>query len=144
MTPTTSCPSSTRRAAATEESTFGLDQTEIDLVRPIGDAGYVRADVEWVKDGEGWAQQLEQGFVSYTPEFLPGTAVTFGKFNAPIGFELLDAPDMYQFSHALVFDHGLPTNLTGAMIARPLGDKADVAAYWVNGWDVNQADADGR
>jgi len=129
--------------ADTEESTFGLDQTELDLIRNVGESGLVRADIEWVKDDDGWTQQLEQGFLAYAPPFLSGSTVTFGKFNAPIGFELLDAPDMYQFSHALVFDFGLPTNLTGAMVSRPLGERADVAAYWVNGWDVNQADVDG-
>ena len=62
---------------------------------------------------------------------------TFGKFNAPIGFELLDPNDMYQFSHALVFDNGLPTNLTGLSLARALGAGFDLVAYACNGWDRN-------
>lgn len=125
-----------------ETQTFGLDQVEVDVIREMGDGVVLRADLEWVKDGDGWAQDVEQGFLSAAPEFLQGAVFTLGKFNAPIGFELLDAPDMYQFSHALVFDHGLPTNLTGGMLAKQLTEDVDVTAYWVNGWDANQANED--
>lgn len=121
----------------TKVNTFGLDQIEIDVIHEIGGNGLVRADVEWVKDGDEWAQDLEQGYLAYVPEFSAAWTFTLGKFNAPIGFELLDAPDMFQFSHALVFDYGLPTNLTGLMAAVELGDGFDAAAYVVNGWDDN-------
>ncbi|MCH7859583.1 MAG: hypothetical protein IID14_07795 [Candidatus Marinimicrobia bacterium] len=40
-------------------------------------------------------------------------SITIEKFSASIRFELLDAPDMYQYSHSLVFDDALPTNLRG-------------------------------
>ena len=63
--------------------------------------------------------------------------LTFGKFNAPIGFELLDAPDMYQYSHSPIFSNGLPTNLTGAMLAMDLGVGIDVVVHLTNGWDQN-------
>jgi hypothetical protein len=116
---------------------FGLDQVEVDIVHQASDATMVRADLEWVKDGEDFVAQVEQAFMSYT---CPGGyTLTFGKFNAPIGFELLDAPDMYQFSHALVFDHGLPTNLTGFMVGRDLSDVLDLVLYGANGWDANTA-----
>ena len=70
----------------------------------------------------------EQGYVTRSragSQDLEGNypILTFGKFNAPIGFELLDAPDMYQYSHSLVFSRGLPTNLTGAMLAMDLGGR---------------------
>jgi hypothetical protein len=61
--------------------------------------------------------------------------LTFGKFNAPIGFELLDPVDMYQFSHALVFNLGIPTNVTGAMLTTQLATPVDLSMYLVNGWD---------
>ena len=125
-----------------DSNTFGLDQVEIDLSRNLGDIGSLRADLEWVSDGEGgFALDAEQGYV--TLDLGMGRAegnyptLTFGKFNAPIGFELLDAPDMYQFSHALVFDLGLPTNLTGAMLSMDLGGGIDVVVHLSNGWDQN-------
>jgi len=115
--------------------TFGLDQTEIDVVRAVNERCTVRADLEWVKDGEGWIQDVEQGFLTYRFGGARGLEATLGKFNAPMGFESLDPVDMYQFSHALVFDYGLPTNLTGLLLARPLSERWRLTGWWVNGWD---------
>ncbi|MEE9441246.1 MAG: porin [candidate division Zixibacteria bacterium] len=118
-----------------EETSFGLDQVEVDVIREFEGKALLRADVEYVSDGAGgFGLDLEQGFITYN--FDPHWGVTFGKFNAPIGFELLDAPDMYQYSHALVFDNGLPTNLTGFMLNMSQGI-VDWNLYAVNGWDVN-------
>ncbi len=125
-----------------DSNTFGLDQVEIDLSRNLGDIGSLRADLEWVSDGEGgFTLDAEQGYVTLDLGMGRGEGnyptLTFGKFNAPIGFELLDAPDMYQYSHALVFDNGLPTNLTGAMLSMELGGGIDVVVHLSNGWDQN-------
>lgn len=122
---------------------FGLDQVELDLTRDLEGKGGLRADLEWVKDGDDWAVAVEQGYLELLLPAGTDTRFTLGRFNAPIGFELLDAPDMYQFSHALVFDHGLPSNLTGAMVATALGERADLRAYLVDGWDVNDLGAPG-
>ena len=125
-----------------DSNTFGLDQVEIDLSKNLGGIGTLRADLEWVSDGEGgFTLDAEQGYVTLDLGLGRGEGnyptLTFGKFNAPIGFELLDAPDMYQFSHALVFDMGLPTNLTGAMLSMDLGGGIDAVVHLSNGWDQN-------
>ncbi len=125
-----------------DSNTFGLDQVEVDLSRNLGDIGSLRADLEWVSDGEGgFTLNAEQGYVTLDLGLGRGEGnrpnLTFGKFNAPIGFELLDAPDMYQYSHSLVFDNGLPTNLTGAMLSMDLGGGIDVVVHLSNGWDQN-------
>lgn len=120
------------------ENTFGHDQIEVDVEQAIGEIGTIRADVEWVNDGEGgFALDAEQGYVTFHPSYLGPVNLTFGKFNAPIGFELLDAPDMYQYSHALVFNYGLPTNLTGAMFSAGFDPGIDMCFYVCNGWDQN-------
>jgi len=119
------------------DAAFGLDQIEIDVTRVLSDVAVIRADLEWVKDGDGWAQDLEQGYLEWSPVFAPDLALTFGKFNAPMGFEMLDPHEMYQFSHALVYDHGLPANLTGVMARHPLGERLAVSGWVVNGWDSN-------
>ncbi len=121
-----------------EAGEFGLDQVEIDIIHQASEKTMVRADVEWVKDGNAFDVQVEQAFMEYKRDC--GTSIIFGQFNAPIGFELLDAPDMYQFSHALVFDFGLPTNLTGLALSRQLTEQFDIIAYGCNGWDANTED----
>ncbi|MEZ4649271.1 MAG: porin [Candidatus Eisenbacteria bacterium] len=116
---------------------FGLDQVEIDVEHEATEKAGLRADLEWVKDGEEYIAQVEQAYATYAP--APDWTLTFGKFNAPIGFELLDPTDVYQFSHSLVFDYGLPTNLTGLSVARTFGNGFDVIAHVSNGWDRQTA-----
>ena len=128
-----------------DTQTFSFDQVELDIegTTPDGKAK-VRVDLNWFNRADdpltatnesnlNFDDVVEQGYVE-----IPvgdSLAFTIGKFNAPIGWELLDAPDMFQFSHALVFDYGLPTNLTGAMLTFEEG-MFDVALYYVNGWDL--------
>jgi len=117
-----------------------LDQIELDIEYSSGNVG-LRFDLESSGDGFG-ATPFEQGYIYYTlPNIADdGLTFSFGKFNAPIGWELLDAPDMYQFSHALVFDNGLPTNLVGASLAANVG-LVDFIVYVANGADTNAANA---
>jgi len=117
--------------------TFGLDQAEVDLTRDFSERAGLRVDLEWLKDGDVWSADVEQGYLEYAAAPIPGLTFTLGRFNAPIGFELLDPNEMYQFSHALVFDYGIPSNLTGLMAAGTPAERVDVRAYLVNGWDNN-------
>lgn len=119
-------------------SSFGLDQVEVDFVKGFSSKASVRADIDFSPaDGfDNFDMTLEQGFLTYSFGNQSSWSFTFGKFNAPIGFELLDAPDMYQYSHALVFNLGLPTNLTGLKVNGKFST-VDWTAYVVNGWDVN-------
>lgn len=117
---------------------FGVDQVEVDLEHHAGERSLVRADLEWLKDGEGYLAQVEQAFM--TCNFVNGWALSFGKFNAPIGVEALDPTDMFQYSHSLLFTWAAPTNLTGLKLARDLGGGVDVQAHLSNGWDRATAD----
>ena len=126
-----------------DTATFGMDQAELDIVHNIDGKASLRMDLEYTDTGDGGGADadtvnaaIEQGFITIN---AGANVLTFGKFNAPIGWELLDAPDMYQFSHAMVFDFGLPTNLTGAMISGSSG-VLDISVYYVNGWDNNTDD----
>ncbi len=122
----------------TGENTFGFDQAEVDIVKNIDAVGSLRFDVEWVNDGSGgFDLDAEQGYVTFNPEFFGPVNLTFGKFNAPIGFEAVDAPDMYQYSYSNIASYGLPSNLTGAMFSAGFDFGFDFAAYVCNGWDQN-------
>ena len=119
-----------------ETSSFSLDQFEIDIEKKIDNVGGLRFDLQVLPGNESGDDYMEQGFIWAD---LGGVTLTFGKFNAPIGFELLDPNDMYQYSHAMVFDYGLPTNLIGVKISGEAG-MIDYALYAVNGWDNNGDD----
>lgn len=117
------------------DDAFTVNQAEIDVTRAWDGRGDLRLDLEWVHDGTAWTTAVEQGWLAWR---LPGrgATITLGKFNAPIGWELPDAPDMLQHSHGLLFTYCTPTNLTGLMFASPLGAGGfDLKAYAANGWD---------
>lgn len=115
-------------------SGFRLDQVEVDFQQRTAGDLVLRADLE--SDGDG-NLGLEQGWLKLPLPLLKDLSLTVGKFNAPMGVELLDAPDMLQFSHSLLFDNGLPTNLSGALVEGPLVGPVDFKLFVVNGWDVN-------
>ena len=128
-----------------EFNAFSLDQVEVDLQKVLGEKGFVRADIEFVNgmDPMNAVDYIEQGFMQYNVPVNDKTLeLVFGKFNAPIGFELLDPVDMYQYSHSEVFTYGLPTNLTGLKGAMHFCEKIDAQAYVVNGWDNNTENND--
>jgi len=127
------------------EGTFSLDQVEIDIEKKLEDNLSLRADINYLTGmTQSFTNIVEQGFLTYSSDALRGAELTFGKFNAPIGFELLDPVDMYQFSHSLVFDNGLPTNLTGLMGHYAFSEMVDASLYMVNGWDNNADNNTGK
>lgn len=118
----------------------GLDQVELDLTYNEDRVG-MRFDFNVFPSDTTTVTNdslMEQGYITYTVPGVgdSGLTATMGKFNAPIGWELLDAPDMYQYSHALVFNYGLPTNLTGLMLNGSYG-MLDAHVYWTDGMDTN-------
>ncbi|MDA2916784.1 porin [Nitrospinae bacterium AH_259_B05_G02_I21] len=137
--------------ATPEDADFSLDQVEIDLEKEITSWLKVRTDIDFEEaDGSLTADEIfEQGFVVATiPMFASidedGWDVTVGKFNAPIGWELLDAPDTYQFSQSITFLNGIPTNLTGVMLQGNVTQYLDFAVYGVNGWDDDTSAVEDR
>ncbi|MFQ5432768.1 MAG: outer membrane beta-barrel protein [Nitrospinota bacterium] len=123
----------TSTAAVEDTNTFGMDQAELDITHTVNEKASLRFDIESSSDT---SLSIEQGYILVN---AGAATLTFGKFNAPIGWELLDAPDMYQYSHSMVFDNGLPTNLTGVMVSGGSGI-FDISVYFVNGWDKNGDD----
>lgn len=117
---------------------FSVDQVELDLQRDGDDGVLLRADLDFGDDGMGgWMVELEQAFLTVDLPLPLATQLSFGRFNAPFGFEALDAPDMYQYSHALVFDFGLMDNFTGLKADIALSPMLDLALILGNSWDAN-------
>ena len=144
-----------------DTNTFSLDEVELDLQVDLTPWAGLRTDINFraVDSAEintdivgtsfiefndlSTNDILEQGYIFLSLPSkdwgLPFEATfRFGKFNAPIGWELLDPVDMYQFSHGLTFNFGTPTNLTGALLALTFSPVVDLQLYAVNGWDLLQ------
>jgi hypothetical protein len=128
-----------------DRSTFGVDEMELDVEHGFSDRATVRADIEYVNDGTGSFQMdLEQGYLSYNLGSTQKWAFSFGKFNAPLGYESCDATGRYQHSYAAVSTYALPCNLTGASMRTQFSPTIDAIVYLVNGWDVNSDNNSGK
>ena len=120
------------------ESSFGLDQVEVDIEKSFSDRASVRADIEYLNDGQGgFGFDLEQGYVAWNAGGNWKWEFSFGKFNAPIGFESVDPIGMYQYSFGLLSAYCIPGNLTGVMVSLAAPKLVKWSLYAVNGWDVN-------
>ncbi len=80
------------------------------------------------REAYGFYQTDEQGF-----------KVLAGKYYAPIGFELADPPDLYQFSNSLVFNNLIPTELVGVLAAMQFSEAVDLKLYTSGPWDDDAA-----
>ncbi len=124
-----------RNSKATELS---LNQVELDMEKGVSDRASFRADIEVNSGGaEGYSMALEQGFVKFAPTRSHAWHVIFGRFNSPIGIERSDPPDTYLYTRGFIFEHGLPSDLTGVMTTARIGRKLDLSLLAVNGWDLN-------
>jgi len=76
---------------------------------------------------------LEQGYVS----FLAGDKiqVDFGKFVTPIGNELVESKDNWNYTRSIQFGWAIPFYHAGARATFTASDKFTLAAYLVNGWN---------
>jgi hypothetical protein len=137
----------------TDSNTFSLDEVELDIDAGLTRFAGLRADINFRAVDSGTSTEvfdgltlsvfddlsaddvMEQGYIWLLIPLPFETKFQFGKFNVPMGWELLDPTDMYQFSHALVFNFGIPTNVTGAMLAMVFNPVVDLQLYAVNGWD---------
>lgn len=89
---------------------------------PAGDIGIEQAKFEWSIPGGDPV----------------GLLLTGGAFNAPIGFEAQDAPDLYQTSHGQLWNL-VPSNLAGAMLSGGVGPVSG-NVYFANEWRANNAE----
>ena len=124
-----------RNSKSTELS---LNQVELDVEKGVSDRASFRADVEVNSGGtDGYSMVLEQGFVKFAPTRSHAWHVIFGRFNSPVGIERSDPPDTYLYTRGFIFEHGLPSEITGFMTTLQLSQKFDLAVLAVNGWDLN-------
>ena len=127
-------------AEAKKGVTLGLDQVELDVSVAVGGGLKVRTDLQlFPAEGAtalGFDRIVEQGFAEF---FFAGEDKGFflraGKWNAPVGFEVIDPTGLWQYSQGLLFMKATPSNLTG--FAFGWAGESTQAQLWVsNDWDT--------
>lgn len=82
-------------------------------------------------DTQIW-RHIQQAFITGNKDKF---TVDFGKWVTPVGAEVMETRDNWNYSRGLLFSFGLPFYHFGAKGTYKFSDRATVGAYIVNGWD---------
>ena len=79
--------------------------------------------------------EIDNLIVSWTPPGASALNVSFGRFDAPIGFERDDEPLNLVPTGSFNFEFARPAKLTGALARYAFSPRVTVAVLAANGWD---------
>ena len=81
-------------------------------------------------------QNIQQAYVSYlAPAGKGSLQFDFGKFVTPIGNEVIESKDNWNYSRGLLFTFAIPLYHQGLRVAYSPDDKNTITGFLVNGWN---------
>jgi hypothetical protein len=83
----------------------------------------------------GFAQYLKEGYFSYLAPVGKGLQVDVGKFVTPMGAEVIESKDNWNYSRGLLFTWAIPFYHFGARAKYTFNDKYNVTGFVTNGWN---------
>ncbi len=109
----------------------------------IGRTGYHVAlgygdgmDVYSSFDNGGVTQRLlKEAYVSYLAPLGKGLQVDFGKFVTPMGAEVVESKDNWNYSRSILFGYAIPFYHFGLRAKYSFNDKYSLTGFLVNGWN---------
>ncbi len=78
---------------------------------------------------------LPQAYLELFVPFGNGLSAKIGHFYTIIGYEVVNAPENFFYSHAYTMQYGEPFSHTGVLINYPLNNNFSINLGSVNGWD---------
>jgi Putative beta-barrel porin-2, OmpL-like. bbp2 len=85
--------------------------------------------------GTDYLKYVQQAYVSYLVPAGKGLTVDFGKFVTPIGGEVIESKDNFNYSRGILFAWAIPYYHMGARVGYAVNDKVSVTGFLVNGWN---------
>ncbi len=85
--------------------------------------------------GSGFAQYLKEAYVSYLAPVGSGLQIDFGKFVTPMGAELIESKDNWNYSRGILFGYAIPFYHFGLRAKYAFNDKYSLTGFLVNGWN---------
>ena len=90
------------------------------------------------------AIEIDNLIINWTPKRLSTLTLSFGRFDAPIGFERDDEPLNLVPTTSFTFENARPVKFTGLMARYTLNPKVSVLALVANGWDQEADNNSGK
>src|ERR1700676_2120562 len=81
------------------------------------------------------AQYLKEAYFSYLAPLGKGLQVDVGKFVTPMGAEVIESKDNWNYSRGLLFTWAIPFYHFGARAKYTFNDKYNVTGFALNGWN---------
>lgn len=93
----------------------------------------------------GWWSSANHAYGSAIPQLYAEVAyndvkVKVGRFYTPIGYEVVQAPGNFFYSHSYSHTFGEPFTHTGVLASYAANENVTYYGGWVNGWDEGFAD----
>jgi len=104
---------------------FGVDGPD---TQATGDGGW---DFGW-NSSRDYGSAIPQLYFEFAVNDLK---VKLGHFYTIIGYEVVQAPDNFFFSHAYTHFYGEPFSHTGFLAEYPVNDRVTAYGGWTMGWD---------
>jgi putative OmpL-like beta-barrel porin-2 len=124
-----------------ERNTAGATKLALSLFRPWSDNLYLFGQLTTHVAQHDTSPvhthiEIDNLIVSVTPPGASALNLSFGRFDAPIGFERDDEPLNLVPTSSFTFEFARPKKLTGALARYAISPRATVAVIAANGWDV--------
>lgn len=81
--------------------------------------------------------EIDNLIISWTPPGATAWNLTFGRFDAPLGFERDDEPLNLIPTTSFNFELARPAKFTGAIVRYAVSPKLGLAGYVTNGWNAD-------
>ncbi len=85
--------------------------------------------------GVGFAQYLKEGYLSYLAPVGKGLQIDVGKFVTPMGEEVIESKDNWNYSRGILFTYAIPFYHFGVRTKYTFNDKVSINADLINGWN---------
>lgn len=123
-----------------ERNTAGATKLALSLFRPWSDDLYLFGQLTTHVAQHDSSPvhthiEIDNLIVSWTPAGASALNVSFGRFDAPIGFERDDEPLNLVPTASFNFEFARPAKLTGGLARYALSPRVTVAVLAANGWD---------
>jgi hypothetical protein len=94
--------------------------------------------------GAAALQNVEQAYLSYYAPVGTGLTIDFGKFVTPLGNEVIEAKDNWNYSRGILFGYAIPFYHVGVRLGYSPNDKVSLGAQVTNGWNDLAENNDGK
>jgi Putative beta-barrel porin-2, OmpL-like. bbp2 len=138
------------RAFDFRDKTISLNMVELildkapDASGPAGRTGYhvalgygdgINVVNSFDPAGINFARNLKEAYLSYLAPVGKGLQIDFGKFVTPMGAEVIESKDNWNYSRGMLFTWAIPFYHFGLRAKYTFNDKAALTGYLVNGWN---------